>query len=175
MQALLSCLSACRNVPDCFYLLTWESVPYCAGSKLSPLSTQMSLHPQRDLTLWILTFRRGGKPSNKTNKHKHRRLFRWRFRAAVLHWEDSVFKGLMGEKNLTQIYRKKINIIECKAHTKKMQPSERVICPDIECLIIHSLWGRLSQTVCVNRFHFWMLGFLLVLFCLWILIPTVRF
>ncbi len=78
------------------------------------------------------------------------------------------------KKTLHRSIEKK-KIIECKAHTKKMQPSERVICPDIECLIIHSLWGRLSQTVCVNRFHFWMLGFLLVLFCLWILIPTVRF
>ncbi len=170
-------MSACRNVPDCFYLLTWECLPYYAGSKLShPLSTQMSLHPQRDLTRWILTFRRGGggKPSNKTNKHTHALSGD----VSVLPFciERTVFlKVFMGEKKNLHRSIEKNYIIECKAHIKKIQPSERVIWPDIECLIIHWLWGRLSQTVCVNRFHFWMLGFLLVLFCLWILIPTVRF
>ncbi len=121
-----------------------------------------------------INLQKGGEPSNKTNKHKQ-----------ALSGDVSVlpfciertvfFKGLHGwKKNLHRSIEKN-DIIECKAHTKKMQPSERVICPDIECLIIHSLWGRLSQTVCATRFHFWMLGFLLVLFCLWILIPTVRF
>ncbi len=143
-------MSKCSN---CFYLLTWECLPYYAGSKLShPLSTQMSLHPQRDLTRWILTFRRGGNPQTKqTNINSS---FRWRFCAAILHERTVFLKVFMVKKKLTQIYRKKLYNWMCKAHIKKMQPSERVIWPDIECLIIHWLWGRLSQTVCVNRSHF---------------------
>lgn len=54
-----------------------------SSDNLSQTSTQMSLHPQRALILWILTFRRGENP--QTNKHTQRRLFqvtlqcsRWR-------------------------------------------------------------------------------------------------
>lgn len=56
-----------------------------------------------------INLQKGGKPSNKTNKHKHRRLFQVTFPCYRSALRGQCFlKVFMGEKiNLTQIYRKK--------------------------------------------------------------------